>query len=139
MSFIDDTVVAAKEWFDVASKKTSEAVGIQKLRIAIAKKRSELSKEYETLGRAYFESVNNSDMDEVLAQMVETIELTKQDLADLKAQLDAAKKLKVCSVCWQKNPAGAAFCNGCGAALPTAAPQAEPADQEAEPAAETEE
>ena len=56
MSFIDDTVVAAKEWFDVASKKTSEAVGIQKLRIAIAKKRSELSKEYETLGRAYLKA-----------------------------------------------------------------------------------
>ena len=119
MSFIDETITTAKEIFDVASKKTTEAVEVQKLRISIVKKKSELSKIFETLGRTYYESTSGHFMEEVLAQIVGDAESALSELHDLEAQLDAAKKVQVCSSCGQKNPAGSDFCNSCGTAFHT--------------------
>ena len=119
MSFIDDTVSTAKELFETASQKTTEAVEVQKIRLAIAKKRSELSKRFETLGRAYYQTRTGQPDDEGLASLSDEVKTLLDELRILKEQLAAAKKVQVCPVCGKDNPNGSLYCNSCGAALRT--------------------
>ncbi|MGN0173439.1 MAG: hypothetical protein ACI39F_03265 [Acutalibacteraceae bacterium] len=118
MGFFEDAVVKAKDAFDVAAKKTNEVVSLQKLKIKVSQVNSDLSKDFETLGRLYFESVKDSD-EEVkdFKEIIESIEGRFTELEDLEAQIDAQKKNKVCKKCNFKNPEEAVFCAKCGEKL----------------------
>ena len=52
MGFFEDAVVKAKEYYDVAAKKTGEVVSIQKLKFKASQVNSKLSKDF-FLGRIY--------------------------------------------------------------------------------------
>ena len=137
MSILDDTLLTAKGVWDAASKKTTEAVEVQKLRFAIAKKKSELSHAFETLGRTYYHHAASGGMEEPLEQMIQSAGDTMRELKALENQLEEAKNRQTCPACGQKNPVGACYCNRCGAPFakeePAADAAAEPTvDQTAE-------
>lgn len=117
MSFLDDTIVTAKEWLDVASQKTAEAVEVQKIRLAIAKKKSELSKAFETLGRTYYESQSGEIDGDLLSVLCRDVEGLQEELMQLKDRLYDTRNCRVCPGCGKKNPEGSGFCNGCGKTL----------------------
>lgn len=140
MGIIEDTAVKAKDAFDVVAKKTGEVWSIQKLKYNIACINSQLSKDFETLGRMYFEQISaeddgadktaeaenpaetaenadgepkNDSIEELKAAIIEK----KEKIKELEAMLDAQKKVLVCPVCLAKNSSDAAFCSKCGAKL----------------------
>jgi multidrug resistance efflux pump len=117
MSFWDETFDTAKELFDTASKKTTQAVEIGKINLAISKAKAELAKKYETLGRLYFQTRQGEADEEGLDLLAAEVEQAAAKLSFLKDQLQRARQMQICSACGQKNPASADYCNRCGKAL----------------------
>lgn len=141
MGIIEDTAVKAKDAFDVVAKKTGEVWSIQKLKYNIACINSQLSKDFETLGRLYFEQltaekaetaentenasaaeenaenaqtdVNNDSIQELKAAIIDK----KEKIKEMEDMLDSQKKVLVCPVCSTKNPAESSFCSKCGTKL----------------------
>lgn len=118
MGFFEDTVVKAKDVFDVAAKKTNEIVEVQKLKINLSKVNSELSKDFETLGRLAFENITESDeIKEEYKPIVESIKESMKKIDDIQAQIDEQKKIKICKECNTANTENALYCSNCGKKL----------------------
>lgn len=118
MGLFEDAVVKAKDAFDVAAKKTNEVVSIQKLKFKVSQANSDLAKDFETLGRLYYENVKESG--EEITQHKEIIELIEAKFAEieqLEKEIDAQSKNITCNKCGNKNPDTASFCSNCGEKL----------------------
>ncbi len=61
MEFFENAVSKAKDVFDVACKKTEEAVNTGKLKLDVATLENKMAKDFENLGRVYFEQIKESD------------------------------------------------------------------------------
>lgn len=118
MGLFEDAVVKAKGAFDVAAKKTNEVVSIQKIRIKISQANSEMSKDFETLGRLFYENVKESG-EEVTEykEIIEAIDQKKNEINELQKEMDAQKSTKTCETCGAKNPDDSVFCSKCGQKL----------------------
>ncbi len=114
----EDTVVKAKEMLDAAGQKVSDTVNIQKIKYNIAKTKSDLSRDYQILGRLYYSGVRNDNVDaEALKAITEEIDLGLDKLRELEAELAFAKGGTVCDECGAANVADAEFCCKCGKEL----------------------
>lgn len=138
MGFIEDTIVKAKEVFNMAGKKTSEAIEIQKLKVNAASLNHQIAKDFETLGRLWYDiHKTNSGNTESLEALCTEIELKLQKLKNLEAEIALAKNGKVCTDCGNVNQSNACFCSRCGKKM-TAAAAEEPKEDEAKEAEEAE-
>ncbi len=118
MGFFEDTAVKAKDVFDSAVKKTGEAFSVQKTKLNIASITSQISKEYETLGRLYHDSVKNkADNAVTINAVIGEIEEKQAQIAKLEEEIAAAKNMAVCPACGAKNLNGSQFCSKCGKKL----------------------
>ena len=117
MGFFEEAVEKAKEVYDIAAKKTSEVVSIQKLKFQASQVNSKLSKDFETLGRLYFESVKESGEQTEYVEIVDSIVEKLAQLDEIEEQINEQRKTKVCSNCGVKNDETASFCNNCGEEL----------------------
>lgn len=80
MEFFENAVNKAKDVFDVVVTKTEEAVTTGKQKLDIATLENKLAKDFERLGRAYFETIKDSeDIDAKFANVKEAI-IEKQTL-----------------------------------------------------------
>lgn len=61
MEFFENAVNKAKDVFDVACKKTGEVVNTGKLKLDIATLENKMAKDFEKLGRIYFDQIKDSD------------------------------------------------------------------------------
>jgi len=115
MSFFDETVDFAKDVFDQAVVITNETVEIQKIRLSIAKKKSEINKNLKRLGECYY-SVNSGDQSKMEGcnLLCEVISEQKNELRNLVGQLEEIKNTRLCPDCGTKNNRSATYCNGCG-------------------------
>ena len=115
MSFLDETVDFAKEVFDQAVVITTETVEVQKIKLSIAKKKSEINKSFKSLGECYY-SVNNGDQSRVegCELLCEVIAEQKKELRELVLQLEEIKNTRVCTECGAKNSRNTTYCNNCG-------------------------
>lgn len=121
MGILEDTAVKAKDAFDVVAKKTGEVWSAQKIKYNLASVNSQLSKDYETLGRLCFETLNGdgaclSDNEEA-AELKSSIEEKLEKINEYEAQLEAQKKVVICPDCGTKCAADAVFCSKCGKRL----------------------
>ncbi len=114
----EDTVVKTKELLDAAGEKVSNAVNIQKIKINIAKIKSNISHDYQILGKLYYsgEKKGNVDSDAIKA-MVDEIDLELDNLREAEAELAFAKGDTVCDNCGATNRADADYCSKCGVEL----------------------
>ena len=119
MGIIEDPAIKARDAFDVVAKKTGEVYTVQKLKFTIASLNSQLSKDFETLGRLYYESMKdeNADISDSVKDIVEQIEQKKQNIAEYEAEIEVQKKVSICPQCGGKNASDALFCNKCGKKL----------------------
>ena len=118
MSFIDDSVATAKSLFDEGAKKASETIEVQKIKIAITRKKSNISNDFTTLGKIYYDSCNgNGTAASMCDKLIADIDQKMNELAELENKLADAKKLKICPKCSSKNSSDAAFCNYCGSRI----------------------
>ena len=118
MGFFDDVVNTGKGAIDTTVKFTGDVIASQKLRYRMASLRSQISKDFETLGIMYFDAKTNvSDNEEAMMETMKGIEEKEQQLAELESQVDGCKTCRTCAFCGTKNPQDAAFCNKCGKKL----------------------
>ncbi|MBQ7129288.1 MAG: zinc ribbon domain-containing protein [Clostridia bacterium] len=118
MGLFEETVVKAKDAFDVAAKKTNEVISIQKLKISAARVESQISKDYEILGRMFFdEKANDEELSESYKTVIEGIKDSREELEAIKAQIDEQKRTKKCTKCGAKNSDTSKYCGECGEKL----------------------
>lgn len=118
MEFFDTAVNKVKDVFGVAYKKTEEVVTTQKQKIDIASMENKLSKEYEKLGKLYYDNIKNENIVEgELKDIVDVISAKITEIDAAKAELAKSKSKRLCPVCSEPIDISSNFCNHCGAKL----------------------
>lgn len=113
MDFLDQTVGKAKEIFEVACKKTEEAVSTGKQKLDIAALENKLNKEYRLLGKLYYICVKNGAQTD-LEDVIKTIDSIKEQIESKEKEILENSNKKVCSNCGKKVDDDAIFCKACG-------------------------
>ena len=115
MDFFDEALNKAKEAFDIARNKTTEVVHTGKQRLDIASIENKRSKDYETLGRIYFNSIKDSEIeDDEIRALVEDIKLKTQKITELREEINAAQNKRTCPNCGALVENISLYCNICG-------------------------
>lgn len=118
MTFFDESVSTAREILSAGAQKAAETIEIQKIRVAIARKKSSINAALRNLGKAYYDSCKNDCSAASLCDsVVEDIDVKVAELAELEENLADARRLKRCAKCGSRNRIDASFCNFCGARL----------------------
>lgn len=118
MTFFDESVSTAREILSAGVQKATETIEIQKIRVAIARKKSSINAALRNLGKAYYDSCKNDCSAASLCDsVVEDIDVKVAELAELEEKLADARRLKRCAKCGSRNRIDASFCNFCGARL----------------------
>lgn len=118
MDFFDNALEKAKEVFDVARTKTTEVVSTQKQKFDVVSIENKRSKDFEQLGKLYFELVKNEDIEnEQIAVMVEAIKEKNKKIEELKEEINSAKNKRICPACNAVIDENAVFCSVCGVKL----------------------
>lgn len=117
MDIVNNVVSKAKEIYAVTSDKVGEVIDTSKLKVKSAQINSKITKDYETLGRMYYQSVKDGDMDaDAFDELVEQIDIKQEELEEIEDQINAQKGVVVCE-CGAKNAMGSVYCNACGKKL----------------------
>lgn len=115
MDFLENAVSVAKDVLDVACKKTDEVISSGKLRFDISNMESKLKKDYEQLGKMYYEMIAQEDTeDDVLEKLKKSIAAKQRKIDLLKASVENNRVCPTCGLPVFKN---SIFCNSCGAKL----------------------
>lgn len=118
MDFFDQTFSKAKEVFDVAKKKTTDAVSLGKQKYDIAAMENRRNKSYEALGVLAFDLFKEDEnaSDEVKA-LVNQIKNETEEIEDAKREVIKMKNKRICPNCQNTVEENSAFCNHCGEKL----------------------
>ena len=116
MDFFDEAVGKAKDFFAVAYKKTGEAVNTGKQKFDIASLENKLSKEYETLGRLYYNSVKNGEEPDAEVSINE-IDILNELIEQKRQEILKNTSKQICSKCGKITVLTDAFCPACGERL----------------------
>lgn len=88
MEFFENAVNKAKDVFDVVATKTGEVVTTGKQKLDIATLENKLAKDFERLGRAYFETIkDNDDIDDKFANIKESIVEKQTQISKIKEEM----------------------------------------------------
>lgn len=88
MEFFENAVNKAKDVFDVVATKTGEVVTTGKQKLDIATLENKLAKDFERLGRAYFETIkDNDDIDDKFANIKESIVEKQTQIFKIKEEM----------------------------------------------------
>ncbi len=118
MDFLDNAISKAKEAMDIAYKKTNEVVNTQKQRFDAASIESKRAKDFEKLGKLYFEMIKNTEIeDEAIKKLVDDISYKNGKIDELKKEINNAKNKKICPACSSSIDKASVFCSNCGAKL----------------------
>ena len=118
MEFFENAVEKAKEAFDVVCKKTGDVVSVSKQKIDIASIETKLSKDYEKLGKLYYDMIKNSETpDENITKLKNDIAKKIETVKTLKTEINNAKNKRICPVCGASIDKNSVYCNICGAKL----------------------
>ena len=108
----------AKEVFDVACKKTGDALSASKQRFDIATMENRLEKAYTALGKECFKSIcENGTENETLKAAVEEIKEKIAAIDEAKKELAEIKNKRICPKCSMAIEKTSVYCNFCGEKL----------------------
>ncbi len=115
MGLLDDVIVNARTAADAVGKRATQLVDVSKLRIHAADLNNEISKRFESLGRAVYEAKKtDNDASDLIAESARSIDELYEQLDAVNAQLAAAREKLICKNCGQENPQGSVYCSRCG-------------------------
>lgn len=115
MDFFDNALSKAKEAIDVACKKTEEVVSVQKQKFDIATLESKRNKDFEKLGRLYFESLKDEEpQNEQMKALVLEIKEKNAKIKEIKKGINETKNKRICPKCAAFVEEDAVFCSTCG-------------------------
>ncbi len=118
MDFFDNAVNKAKEAIDIACKKTEEVVTVQRQRFDIATVENKLNKDFEKLGKLYFDSLKDSEPEnEDMKALVNKIKEKYNKIKELKDEINTTKNKRVCPNCAASIEKDSVFCSSCGTKL----------------------
>ena len=108
----------AKEVFDVACKKTGDAISAGKQRFDIAAMENRLEKAYNALGKECFKAIcENGTENETLKAAVEEIKDKIAEIEQAKKDLAEIKNKRICPKCSMAIEKTSVYCNFCGEKL----------------------
>ncbi len=117
MGFFEETITKAKEIVGETGKIAEDVISLQKLKLKLSSKKTELRKNYELLGQyVYKEKTESQDNGEAISALIEVITGLKDEINALNTEIAMAKGGKLCS-CGAVNKDTAQFCNSCGKEL----------------------
>ena len=113
------------------SEKTKQVGNVAKLNAKIIASEHSISENYTILGKYYYDTYKDNP-DEAVAETVNAVTASIDTIAEMKAQLLAAKGLVKCVECGAGCPTEDDFCGKCGAKLikPEPAPEEDEAVSE---------
>lgn len=118
MDFLDNAVNKAKEAIDIACKKTEEVVTVQKQRFDVATVENKLNKDFEKLGKLYFNTLKDTEPENMeIKALVAEIKEKYAKIKDLRDEINAAKNKRVCPNCAASIEKDSVFCSACGTKL----------------------
>lgn len=118
MDFFDTAVSKAKEALDIACKKTGEVVTTSKQRIDVATIENKRSKDFEALGKIYFDMIKDEQIENFeISNIVSEIKDKTQKIEALQEEINNAKNKRTCPVCKATIDKLSVYCNICGAKL----------------------
>lgn len=118
MGVFEDTVVKAKEVIDITGKKAGEVITVQKLKVNAASISSQMSKDYEAIGRLAYDGIKKGEQNsEAIDAIVREIDEKREQLSNIQAEIAQTKGGAFCAKCGAANAADSAFCAKCGAKL----------------------
>ncbi len=133
MGLFENTIERARDVIDVAGKKGGEILNVQKLKLDAARLNSQISNDFESLGRLVYANLqDNIDPKEGINAIVDLITEKYAQLEVLDTKISESKGLKKCDYCGAENPIGSFYCAKCGNPLHVEPKQDDPADAEAE-------
>ncbi len=87
MEFFENAVGKAKDIFDVACKKTEEAVAKGKQNLDIAALENKLAKDYEKLGKLYFGELKDTEVEGEALALKNAITEKLAKIEEIKAEM----------------------------------------------------
>lgn len=115
MTTFEDTICKAKEIIDMAGKKTGEIVNVQKLKVNIATVNSQISKDYEAIGRLCYEQLSGEiDNADAIAEIAKGIDEKYEQIEELRMQIAELRNERICTGCNNPVDNDAEFCPKCG-------------------------
>ncbi|MCL2578823.1 MAG: zinc ribbon domain-containing protein [Oscillospiraceae bacterium] len=126
----DDLKGKAKTVYGTASKMTSDAVDIGKVRYQIKQTQWEIEKTYARIGAVVYESKKGGEnLDDVIALAIAEVDAHNERLEELERRLRSYKRVDKCPACGKENDVDASFCSRCGATLVREQPVEEPENE----------
>lgn len=93
MEFFEETFDKVKEVAEVVGKKTSDAVSIQKLKFNISSLECKITKDYEVLGKLYYDLISNGESANADAmELVGSINGKSARIEEIKKEIETIKK-----------------------------------------------
>ena len=118
MDFFDNVMNKTKEAFDIACKKTEEVVTVQKQKFDVATIENKRNKDFEKLGKLYFESLKDTEPENPeMKAIVLDIREKNAKINEIKKDINEAKNKRVCPKCAAFVEDNAVFCSTCGAKI----------------------
>lgn len=115
MDFLDNAVERAKDFFEVACKKTNDVVTTQKQKFDIASEKAKRAKDFEKLGEIYFELIKDDEnVDNQTKELVKAIVEKNEKINSLNEEINSAKNKRICPNCAALIEEDAVFCSKCG-------------------------
>ncbi len=118
MDFFDELLDKAKVAFDVAVKATEDVVDTGKQKFNIASLESKISKEYKTLGEAFYNFKKNGEIDDTAVdELIISIDEKLSKIEEIKEEIRNSKADRVCANCGAAIEENTIFCPFCGQKL----------------------
>lgn len=118
MEFFENVVSVTKDAFNVARKKTGEVVASGKQRIDIAAIETKRAKDFEALGKLYYNSVKNTEIEDAeIKALVDEITAKTEKINALREEINSAKNKRICPKCQAAVDDMSLYCNICGEKL----------------------
>lgn len=126
MDTFDEIFDKAKTFVDIASKKTSDAVELARLKMNRMQLNGEMQKTYEKLGAFVYKFHKSGQVNQELIDIciAEIDELLKQ-MDDIADRINEIKSSIKCPECGAVNDDEAIYCAKCGSKMPVAPDPAE--------------
>lgn len=114
----DNIISKANDFADFTGQKVGEMIDVSKNRIANSNFKNSISKDYEELGKYYYDQkINGNDNSALMDTLIDDINEKKEKLSELNEEYEQIKNVIVCPKCNAKNDKESSFCNKCGTKL----------------------